>query len=93
MERTGLWGSRILCHSRLRQFHSPGAISGPLTGQTQPLTSVSCQVVLFSPYALLFLNILGGSPGATLTLDYSHTAASVGIVRVHFFLACVIFPF
>ncbi|KAF8598525.1 arsenical-resistance protein [Ceratobasidium sp. AG-I] len=37
------------------------------------------QVVLFSPYALLFLNILGGGSSSSLHLDYSHTAASVGI--------------
>ncbi|CCO35190.1 Arsenite resistance protein ArsB [Rhizoctonia solani AG-1 IB] len=37
------------------------------------------QVVLFSPYALLFLNILGGGHTASLHLDYRHTAASVGI--------------
>ncbi|QRV78183.1 arsenite resistance protein ArsB [Ceratobasidium sp. AG-Ba] len=37
------------------------------------------QVVLFSPYSLLFLDILGGKTSASLHLDYSHTAASVGI--------------
>ncbi|KAH7337318.1 sodium bile acid symporter family-domain-containing protein [Rhizoctonia solani] len=37
------------------------------------------QVVLFSPYALLFLNVLGGGHTSSLHLDYRHTAASVGI--------------
>ena len=37
--------------------------------------------MLFSPYALLFLNVLGGGHTASLNLDYRHTAASVGIVR------------
>ncbi|KAG8774383.1 hypothetical protein FRC12_002022 [Ceratobasidium sp. 428] len=37
------------------------------------------QVVLFSPYALLFLNTLGGGTSLILHLEYSHTAASVGI--------------
>ncbi|QRW19864.1 arsenite resistance protein ArsB [Rhizoctonia solani] len=37
------------------------------------------QVVLFSPYALLFLNVLGGGHTSALHLDYRHTAASVGI--------------
>ncbi|CAE6396166.1 unnamed protein product [Rhizoctonia solani] len=37
------------------------------------------QVVLFSPYALLFLNVLGGGHTPSLHLDYRHTAASVGI--------------
>ncbi|KAG9093273.1 hypothetical protein FRC06_011586, partial [Ceratobasidium sp. 370] len=37
------------------------------------------QVVLFSPYALLFVDILGGGSSASLHLDYSHTAASVGV--------------
>ncbi|KAB5589539.1 Arsenite transporter [Ceratobasidium theobromae] len=37
------------------------------------------QMVLFSPYALLFLNVLGGGNSPTLHLDYRHTAASVGI--------------
>ncbi|KIM29306.1 hypothetical protein M408DRAFT_68088 [Serendipita vermifera MAFF 305830] len=37
------------------------------------------QVVLFSPYAILFVNILGGGSSTELKLDYSHTAASVGI--------------
>jgi len=38
------------------------------------------QIVLFSPYALLFLNVFGGSTsGATLKLGYGHTAISVCI--------------
>ncbi|KDN35157.1 hypothetical protein RSAG8_11802, partial [Rhizoctonia solani AG-8 WAC10335] len=37
------------------------------------------QVALFSPYALLFLNVLGGGHTSSLDLDYRHTAASVGI--------------
>ncbi|KAG8711549.1 hypothetical protein FRC09_020536, partial [Ceratobasidium sp. 395] len=37
------------------------------------------QVALFSPYALLFLNTLGGGTSPILHLEYSHTAASVGI--------------
>lgn len=40
----------------------------------------SRQVVLFSPYALLLLNILGGSSGEPIKLDYGHTAISVCIV-------------
>ncbi|KAG8921102.1 hypothetical protein FRC00_009137 [Tulasnella sp. 408] len=40
------------------------------------------QIVLFSPYALLFVNILGSNPGSTnplLHLKYSHVSTSVGI--------------
>ncbi|TIB77627.1 arsenical-resistance protein [Wallemia mellicola] len=38
------------------------------------------QIVLFSPYSLLFVNILGGnSGGPQLHLDYESTARSVGI--------------
>jgi len=37
------------------------------------------QMVLFSPYALLFLNILGGSSSPALVLSYSSVATSVGI--------------
>lgn len=38
------------------------------------------QIVLFSPYSLLFVNILGGnSDGQQLHLDYESTARSVGI--------------
>lgn len=36
------------------------------------------QMVLFSPYALLMVNLLGGG-GSTLKLDYSNVAISVGI--------------
>ena len=38
------------------------------------------QVVLFSPYSLLFVNIFGGDQdGPQIQLDYEHTARSVGI--------------
>ncbi|KZO92864.1 arsenical-resistance protein ACR3 [Calocera viscosa TUFC12733] len=37
------------------------------------------QMVLFSPYALLFLNIFGGSSSPALVLSYSSVATSVGI--------------
>ena len=38
------------------------------------------QVVLFSPYSLLFVNIFGGGQdGPQIQLDYEHTARSVGI--------------
>ncbi|TIB72483.1 hypothetical protein E3Q23_01321 [Wallemia mellicola] len=38
------------------------------------------QIVLFSPYSLLFVNLLGGnSGGPDIQLDYEHTARSVGI--------------
>ncbi|KAG8872807.1 hypothetical protein FRB98_009354, partial [Tulasnella sp. 332] len=40
------------------------------------------QIVLFSPYALLFLNVLGSNPGPNtpqLSLHYSEVSTSVGI--------------
>jgi len=37
------------------------------------------QMVLFTPYALLFLNVFGGSGGDKLVLQYSSVATSVGI--------------
>ncbi|KAA1475302.1 arsenical-resistance protein [Dentipellis sp. KUC8613] len=37
------------------------------------------QVILFAPYAALFLNHLGGSGGQTIPLAYTHAARSVGI--------------
>ncbi|EJU03881.1 arsenical-resistance protein ACR3 [Dacryopinax primogenitus] len=37
------------------------------------------QIVLFAPYALLFLNVLGGSSSPALILSYSSVATSVGI--------------
>jgi hypothetical protein len=40
-------------------------------------------MLLFSPYALLMINLLGGG-GSTIKLDYSSVAMSVGIVITTF---------
>ncbi|TFY63586.1 hypothetical protein EVG20_g6255 [Dentipellis fragilis] len=44
-----------------------------------PRTTHHAQVILFAPYAALFLNHLGGSGGQTIPLAYTHAARSVGI--------------
>jgi arsenite transporter len=54
-----------------------------------PLTDIHSQMVLFSPYAILFCNILGSSPGGSntspeLQLSYTQVARAVGIVCVPF---------